>query len=214
MNLRPETRARRLGGALIVRPVVTQMLRKNTLRGKSHLSFLLPRGANPITPRFRLGGRLALVFGGLGLRLAGRRRGRERHAQVGADDVDDGLAVFRSVLSEPFQCVQAAEPDRGLITAELLDRLGVQLGDPPLGRVTVGQIGGDLLVMLAAEGEHEPDSRPNAGAGRQPGADGIQPGVGLVGPRLGAAGDGQQPHRYRDSDDHDCGGCGKRPRPE
>ena len=65
--------------------------------------------------------------------------GGERHAQVGADDVDDGLAVCGVVLGEPFQCVQAAEPDRGLVAAELLDRLGVQLGDAPLGRVTVAQ---------------------------------------------------------------------------
>ena len=101
------------------------MLGKNTLRGKTHLSFLLPCVANPISPRFTLSARLFLAFAGLGLRLAGRRRGGERHAQVGADDVDDGLAVCRVVLSEPFECVQAAEPDRGLVAAELLNRLGV-----------------------------------------------------------------------------------------
>lgn len=34
--------------------------------------------------------------------------------------------------------------------------------------------------MLAAEGEHEPDCGPSTGAGREPGADGIQPGVRLA----------------------------------
>ena len=136
------------------------MLGKNTLRGKTHLSFLLPCVANPISPRFTLSARLFLAFGGLGLRLAGWRRGGERHAQVGADDVDDGLAVCRVVLSEPFECVQAAEPDRGLVAAELLNRLGVELGDAPLGRVKVAQNCRDLLVVLAAEGKHPQPGRP------------------------------------------------------
>jgi hypothetical protein len=33
--------------------------------------------------------------------------------------------VCRVVPSEPFECVQAAEPDPGLVAAELLNRLGV-----------------------------------------------------------------------------------------
>ena len=94
------------------------------------------------------------------------------------------------ILGEPFKRVQAAEPYRGLVAAELLDRLGVQLGDAPLGRVQVGQNGGDLLVMLAAEREHEAHRRRSAGACREAGADGVQPGVGLVGARRGVASDG------------------------
>jgi len=113
--------------------------------------------------------------------------------------------VRRVVLGEPFQCIQAAEPDRRFVAAELLDRLGVQLGDAPLGRVKIGQHGGDLLMVLAAESEHEPD--------RQPGADGIQPGVSLLGAGLGTVGDGQQPGRHHESGDHDCGDCGKHPPP-
>jgi hypothetical protein len=51
------------------------MLGKNTLRGKTHLSFLLPCAANPINPRFTLSARLFLAFGGLRLQLADWRRG-------------------------------------------------------------------------------------------------------------------------------------------
>jgi len=61
-------------------------------------------------------------------------------------------------MGEAFEGIQTAEPDRGFITAELFDSLGVQLGYTALGRVLVGQEGGDFLVVLAAEGEHEADS--------------------------------------------------------
>src|SRR5258708_4170607 len=117
-----------LGGAFIFGPVVTQMFSKNALRGKAHLSLLVPCAAERSSAHCSLSsGRPAWgLGGGLGLRPAGRRRWRERHAQIRADDVDDGLAVCRVVLGEPFECVQAAQPDRGLVAAELLDRLGVQ----------------------------------------------------------------------------------------
>jgi len=154
----PETRARRIAGLMIFGPVITQMLGKDTLRGKTHLPFLLPCAANP-SLCFTVNPRLFPAFGGLGLRVAGWRRGGERHAQVGADDVDDGLAVCRVVLSEPFECVQAAGPDQGLVAAELLNRLGVELGDAPLGRVKVAQNYRDLLVV-SAEGEHPQPVRP------------------------------------------------------
>jgi len=46
----------------------------------------------------------------------------------------------------------------------LLDRLGAELGDTPFGRIAVGQIGGDLLVILAPEsaapGARPPQPRP------------------------------------------------------
>ena len=64
------------------------------------------------------------------------------------------------VLGEPVECVQAEEPDRGLVAVELLGRFGELLGDAPFGRVAVGQDGGDLLVVLAAEGENEPAAAP------------------------------------------------------
>ena len=189
------------------------MLGENTLGGKAYLPFLVPRVAERGSVRFSLGGYSLRGLGGFRLQFADWRRGGERHPQVGADDVDDGLPVCRVVLGEPFERVQAAEPDRGFVAAELLDRLGIQLGDAPLCRVKVGQAGGDLLVVLAAEGEHEPDRRPSSCARRQPGADGIQPRVGLLGTRLGVASDGQQPRRHHEGGDHDCGDCGKHPPP-
>src|SRR5438128_11627347 len=123
-----------------------QVISEDALRRKTHLSFLLPGVA---------GG-----FGGLGIRRFAWRFGGEWHPKVRAYHIYDGLALRGVILSEPFERVKAAEPDRGLVIAELLDRLGVQLCDPPLGRIAVGQIGGDLLVMLTAESEHEPDCRP------------------------------------------------------
>jgi len=59
----------------------------------------------------------------------GLRWGGVGHAQVGADDVDDGLTVLGVVLGEVFKGVQGAEPDRGLLVAELLDGPGVAVGD-------------------------------------------------------------------------------------
>jgi hypothetical protein len=51
------------------------------------------------------------------------------HAQVGADDVDDGLTVLGVVLGEVLKGVQGTEPDEGLLVAELLHGLGVAVGD-------------------------------------------------------------------------------------
>src|SRR6185295_17834143 len=98
--------------------------------------------------------------GGAGFWLSGWRRGGERHAQVGADDVDDGLAVCRVVLSEPFKRVQTVTPDRGLVAAELLDRRGIWLGDAPPGRAGFAQHGRGSSVVLAAEGRQPPPGRP------------------------------------------------------
>src|SRR5215468_5635540 len=154
----PETRARRIAGLMIFGPVITQMLGQDTLRSKTHLSFLLPCAADSGLC-FTVNARLFPAFGGLGHRVAGRRRRGERHAQVGADDVDDGLAVCRVVLSEPFECVQAAGPDQGLVAAELFNRLGVELGDARPGRVKVAQNDRDLLVA-PAEGENPQPARP------------------------------------------------------
>ena len=144
---------------MIFGPVITQVLGKDTLRGKTHPSFLLPCVANPGSHCFALSARLFPAFACPGLQHAGGRRGGERHAQVSANDVDDGLAVCRVVLSEQFECIQAAGPDRGLVAAELLNRRGVELGDAPLGRVKVAQNDRDLLVV-AAEGEHPQPGRP------------------------------------------------------
>jgi hypothetical protein len=54
----------------------------------------------------------------------------EKHAEVGADNINDGLAMLDVILGEPFQGVQPAESYGGLVVAELFDGLAVQIGDP------------------------------------------------------------------------------------
>ncbi|WP_199745507.1 hypothetical protein [Amycolatopsis sp. WAC 04182] len=75
------------------------------------------------------------------------------HAEVGAQDVDDGLPLVLVVLGEAFERVKAAEPDGGLVGAELLDGLGVQLGDPARGGIGAGGVGDPLLVRLGGGGD-------------------------------------------------------------
>ena len=76
------------------------------------------------------------------------------HAQVSADDVDDGLPMVGVVACEAFQGVQGGEADGGFVRAELVGGRGVQGGDPSFGRVVVAQRGGDLLVALPTECQH------------------------------------------------------------
>jgi hypothetical protein len=66
---------------------------------------------------------------GLHLRPLRLEQGVVGHAEVGADDVDNGLTVLRVVLGEVVKGVQSAEPDRGLLVAKLLDGPGVAVGD-------------------------------------------------------------------------------------
>jgi hypothetical protein len=113
-DTRPETWVWRIGGALVSGSVVTQMIVKNTLHGKSYLSFLPPRVVGPFSPRFSLSRRHVRGFGGLLLRLDGWRGGGEGYTQIGADDVDDDLAAFRFVLGEAFEGIERAKPNRGL----------------------------------------------------------------------------------------------------
>lgn len=74
----------------------------------------------------------------------------ERHSQVAAQHVDDGLPVLRVALREALQSVQTRQPDHGLIAAQLVGGLGVQVGDPPLDSVRVGR---RLRVGLLCEVE-------------------------------------------------------------
>ena len=66
---------------------------------------------------------------------------------VGADHVNDGLPLDRVVLRQPFQRVQTAEPDRGLLRAELINRAGVQLDDALLSGVSLDGLGDFALVL-------------------------------------------------------------------
>jgi hypothetical protein len=65
-------------------------------------------------------------------------------------------------LSELFQRVQACEPDRSFVAAELLGRLGAKLGDVRLGRIKVAQNCRDLVVVLATAGKGPQPGRPRS----------------------------------------------------
>jgi hypothetical protein len=88
---------------------------------------------------------------------------RVGHTQVGADHIRYGLAVFDGAVRQAFQGVQASQPHRGLVGAELVGGLGVQLGDASFGGVTVGMHQGQLGVTLPSGGQpqcHRPPGAP------------------------------------------------------
>ncbi|GAA2816051.1 hypothetical protein GCM10010505_46900 [Kitasatospora aburaviensis] len=72
-----------------------------------------------------------------------------------------------AVLAEAFQRVEAAQAHGGLGATELLDGLGVQLGDAAFGRVVVGLGGGDLVMVPSAERQQHCDGSSDAYAGRK-----------------------------------------------
>jgi hypothetical protein len=69
-------------------------------------------------------------------------------------------------------------------------------------------------MMLAAEGQHEPDRRSSSSACSKAGADRVQQSVGPVSTRIGMIGDRHQGDGHQDCDDHNGGESGKHPRPE
>src|SRR5690348_14668045 len=143
------------------------MLGQNALCPETHLSFLppcvyfLPPGTiNLIVPHFILSARIFLTSGVLSRRQPGWRRRGERHAQIGTNNVDDGLAVCGVVLSEPFECAQPVPPDLGATAAELPDGLGVEAGEAHAGLVG-SRSGQDVLLLVAtAEGNDPRPGRP------------------------------------------------------
>jgi hypothetical protein len=75
-------------------------------------------------------------------------RGGIGHAQIGAEHVDDGLALLGVVLGEALKGVQSTESDWSPVVAKLLAGLGEELGDAPL-------LGVELLKALAAVGQQQ-----------------------------------------------------------
>lgn len=94
---------------------------KDALRGNAYLSFL-----DSVFVAVKLVG--TRVFRRL-------RRNRIAHPQVCTDDVDDGGALIRVILTEAFEGVKTSEPNGGFRRAELLDGLGVKLGDATFGSI-------------------------------------------------------------------------------
>ncbi|WP_170210422.1 hypothetical protein [Saccharopolyspora antimicrobica] len=96
--------------------------------------------------------------------LCGVDRRGERHAQVGAEDVDDRLAMAGVSLAEPVQCVQACETDWSFVRAELSGSSRVEIGDPALSGVvfadgrSVGPVGevefGGALTTCSQQESH------------------------------------------------------------
>ncbi|MFH8663229.1 hypothetical protein [Streptomyces afghaniensis] len=60
-------------------------------------------------------------------------------------------------LAKPFQCVQAAQADRGLWVAKLFNGLGVELSDAPFNGVVFSLLGGPLAVVLATKRQQHRD---------------------------------------------------------
>ena len=183
------------------------------MRGKANLFLLLPGIIVRLGDWVGPGSDIICIGGWVWRRHTCGRLRRKGHAQVSADNVDDGLALRLVILGKAFEGVQAAEPDRCFIVAELLDGFGIQLGDAPLGGVMVSLGCGDLLMVLPPEREHEPDRGTGSGTSREPGADGIKPGIGLVGSWFGAIGYSQQPDRYHKGGNCDGGDSGQHPGP-
>ena len=148
---------------------------------------------------FLLGPLLVLGGGAVvgGSAVVGGRLDRSRsgwgvgHLEVGADDVDDGLPLTRVVLGEPFQGVEPGQPDRGLVAAELVGGLGVQLGHPPLGGVGDRVHGADLGGPLPPERQQQGERSPGTDGGTQTGPDGVDL-HGSAGAGIGGR-DAQQP---------------------
>ncbi len=121
----------------------------------------LAEGAVPVLPVL-VG--VALVLGGRGPvgqdgQVSGI--GGERQPEVGAQDVDAGLAqaVVGGVVGEPGQGVDAAEADGGGVGAEFVDGLG-----EPLGVQTGGlPVGAGLVNALAAVGDDQGDEGTGSG---------------------------------------------------
>jgi hypothetical protein len=121
-----------------------QMIGEDTLGGQPHLPFLDPSRSivGGTTGGFDRSGWLGLKW------LVG-------HAQVGAQHVDNRLAVGGAGLGQAFQRIQPPEAHRGLPGVELLHGFAVELGDPAFGRVVHGVLGGEFLVPLAAHREQQ-----------------------------------------------------------
>jgi hypothetical protein len=96
------------------------------------------------------------------------------HLQVGADDVDDVLALRRVVLREPFQGVEPGQAHRRLLAAELVGGRRVQLRSAPLAGVDDHVQGADLGAALPAEGQEQGERTPGRDRSGKPHPNGIE----------------------------------------
>jgi hypothetical protein len=108
-----------------------------------------------------------LVLTGAVFRFAGSWIG---HAQVGAQDVDAGLALGRPVVGQAGHGVDAGEADRGPVAAELVGGIGVPVGEL-LGVGTVGVAFGQALLAVGIQPREQ---RTHEGQHRQCGLDDLE----------------------------------------
>jgi hypothetical protein len=71
---------------------------------------------------------------------------RKRHAEIGADDIHNGLSVLWLILGKAFKGVESPEPDRSLVVTQLFYCLAIQFGNAPLSRVK-GVVTGNIFGM-------------------------------------------------------------------
>src|SRR5881398_2270743 len=83
-----------------------------------------------------------------GIEAMGLWRRSVGHAEVGADDIQDGLSLFGVRLSEPFKRVESAETNGSSVRAELIDSFDVELGDTTFVVVVVAGVCEALLMSM------------------------------------------------------------------
>ncbi|MEU8990420.1 hypothetical protein AB0C98_28955 [Streptomyces sp. NPDC048558] len=79
------------------------------------------------------------------------------HTEVGAQDVDADLALFRPVVGEAGESVDAGETDGGLLVAELFGGGGVPLGELACVRAVCVALGEELFAVGVETGEDRTD---------------------------------------------------------
>lgn len=127
------------------------------------------------------------------------------HAEVRADDVDDGLTLVGIVLGEAFEGVKTAQAHGCFFGTKLIDGFGIEVGDPALGRIQFRDCGKAFLVEvvsligffpvglvaflkpLAASSEEQGGGSARTGGDSEAGFDGLDTEVGAM------TSDGQEP---------------------
>jgi hypothetical protein len=109
--------------------------------------------------------------------------------------------VLDGAVRQALQGVEPGQADRGLVAAELVGGLGVQLGDSPFGGVVLGVHQGEFGGALPASGQQQRDRAPGADHECSGGADRVQlnarPGAAVAVPQddPGEHCDGEHDHR-------------------
>lgn len=132
-----------------------QVIGEDALCCSPDLEFLCAGVIRAVVAPPRCFGRIRTGLGdaqGRPRRQRANRGQRVGHPQVGAEEVHDGLTLCGGVLRQPFQRVETRKANRRRGGAQLVRRLGVQLGDPAFDRVQARVFGETHLVRPAVRG--------------------------------------------------------------